>query len=302
MKMRWQKDWELISERIGSLVRMLQAYNGGLGVLGSFSAVRVAGNSNDLPETTGEIYRSADDAYMRLIKFREHEAALPQLARHRLSELVNDLFRRYPNARERDFKPTYDQTLAFVISLAAFSSEFSLLLADTEASQRSMVDRAFFHLQRSIVADELFAARWRSAFADGETACERLGAVHLLVFGIYAFKANSAGERTDLVLGESVIVPQVEGFADALILTEWKKVANPANIAEKAEQAFEQARLYSSGSLAGFELGSRRYLILVSEQRLLMPDERADGPVTYEYRNIAVSPDTPSRDSQNRSI
>jgi hypothetical protein len=292
--MRWQTEWRLISDRIDGLLKMLQVYNAGLGVLASFSDVRVKAASNDLPETTAEIYRHADDVYIRLIKFREHDSVLPQLARSRLSEVINDFFGRYPNARQRDFKPSYDQTLAFVISLGAFRSEFSLLLADTEAAQRSIVDRAFFHLQRCIVADDSIASRWQSAFSTGETACEKLGAVHLLSFGIYAFKAHSTGERTDLVLGNSVNPSEAERVADALVLTEWKKV-DASDLASKAEGAFNQACIYASGSLAGFELASRRYLIMVSQKRLSMPEERSDGAVTYEYRNVAVEPDPPSR-------
>jgi len=78
--------------------------------------------------------------------------------------------------------------LQFAIgALGSFRAEFTYLLADTEAVARSLTLRAFTHLQRSIVADETVAARWRSAFAESqaERACEKLGAVHLLllVFG-----------------------------------------------------------------------------------------------------------------------
>ena len=91
--MRWQKEWELISNRIVSIVEMSQFYSAGLVSRGLLA---------DMPDATGEIYRSADDVSRRLAKFREHNALLPQLAGSRLSEVVNDLLR-YPAARQRDY-------------------------------------------------------------------------------------------------------------------------------------------------------------------------------------------------------
>ncbi len=65
-------------------------------------------------------------------------------------------------------------------ALTEFRAEFEYLLADTEALARSLVDRAFIHLQRSLVVDPGLRGRWQKAFGAGEAACERLGAVHLL--------------------------------------------------------------------------------------------------------------------------
>jgi hypothetical protein len=288
---RWQREWELISNRIGGLMEMAQLYSSGIAIRRERYQ---QGIRPDLPEVTAEIYKSARVAYGRIIEFRnKYDSLLPRPAFYLIADVINALFARIP-INERDFEPTYDQTLAFVLSLAAFRSEFSLLLADTEAAARGLVDRAFLHLQRSLVADDSFAARWQRAFSRGETACEKLGAVHLLWFGIYAFKAASAGERTDLVLGDPVTTAEAERAADALVLTEWKKVSE-SDLKNKTEQAFNQARLYASGSLAGFELTSRRYLVMVSEKRLAMPTDRSDGAIVYEYRNIAVAPDPPSR-------
>jgi hypothetical protein len=157
------------------------------------------------------------------------------------------------------------------------------------------VDRAFLHLQRSIVADPSVRERWKHAFdEEGEVACERLGAAHLLLFGIYSFKANAEGERTDIILGERLSLSEVEKASEALVLTEWKMVSRD-NLEKTAEHAFQQARRYSAGSLAGFELASRRYLVMVSERSLPMPPPRIEDVVTYEYRNIAVDPRVPSR-------
>jgi hypothetical protein len=48
---------------------------------------------------------------------------------------------------------------------------------------------------------------------------EKLGAAHLLLHGIWAFKVSATGERTDLVPGEKLeITPQVEAASEALVL------------------------------------------------------------------------------------
>jgi hypothetical protein len=90
--------------------------------------------------------------------------------------------------------------------------------------------------------------------------CEKLGAAHLLLHGIWAFKVSATGERTDLVLGEKLeITPQVEAASEALVLTEWKCVRKPGELDHKINEAFSQAKIYSVGVLADFELASRRY-------------------------------------------
>jgi hypothetical protein len=151
------------------------------------------------------------------------------------------------------------------------------------------------HLQYSLIADEGIRTTWCKAFKAGETACERLGANHLLLHGIWAFKANAPGERTDLILGTRLeITPEVESVAEAMALTEWKLVRSPRELESKTQMALAQARLYGTGSLAGFEIATRRYLVIVSEDRLQMPANVLDGAVEYCYRNIAVDPQSPS--------
>jgi len=170
---------------------------------------------------------------------------------------------------------------------------------DAEAVGRSLVARAFAHLQRSIVADSVVQDRWKKAFDEGETACEKLGAVQFLLHGVWAFKASATGERTDLVFGEPLVVEnEVRTAADTLVLTEWKVVKDQRELTLKANQALEQARRYSGGILAGFELSSRRYLVIVSSDLLPMPALKQEGGVIYEYVNLAVSPSVPSKASK----
>jgi hypothetical protein len=102
------------------------------------------------------------------------------------------------------------------------------------------------------------SAKWKKAFNKGEVVCERLGSVHLLSHGIYVFKVDAIGARTDLVYNEpppdTLLVQAVEG----MVLTEWK-IANDAKDAiDAVRDARRQADLYGQGALAGLEWRSHR--------------------------------------------
>lgn len=181
--------------------------------------------------------------------------------------------------------------------VASAVEEISYLLVNTEASIVASVDRAFAHLQRSLVADDDIRAKWAKAFERGEVACERLGSVHLLLHGIWAFKVSAQGERTDLLLGDQLVVnDDVRRAAQGLILTEWKKLQDLTAAERLFETARAQADLYSQGCLAGFEAGKTRYIVVVSRQRCKppVPPQGLNG-IQYRYINIAVDPETPSR-------
>ncbi|HWM92851.1 MAG TPA: hypothetical protein VN493_18950 [Thermoanaerobaculia bacterium] len=186
------------------------------------------------------------------------------------------------------------------LAIASIRSVLDFHLADFELLARRLSERAFSHLRRSIVVDEEIKRKWQSAYEIGEVACERLGAVHLLAHGIWAFKVHSSGERTDLVMGDRLRdLTEVEGSAEALVLTEWKKVIGD-NAEVCAEEALKQAARYASGSLSGIELHTQRYLVLVSEGVIDIPSPHIDNGVTYKYVNIPVAPLPPSRAKAGR--
>ncbi|ADO71711.1 uncharacterized protein STAUR_3923 [Stigmatella aurantiaca DW4/3-1] len=181
--------------------------------------------------------------------------------------------------------------------LSGVRSQVTYFLSDKQTRARRMVDRAFTHLQRSLAADKaVFGARWLAAFQGprAEEACEKLGAVHLLQFGIWAFKAEAAGGKTDLILGERVNEEEAMRSADAMVLTEWKMVRAKDDPVTRAHEALEQAEKYTLETLAGFELSSYRYLVLVSEDYLAPIPPIPQGGRTYEVCNIAVTPSTPA--------
>lgn len=187
-------------------------------------------------------------------------------------------------------------TAALLAGLMALESEVSFHLHDFDASVRPSVERAFLHLQRSLVVDADMQKRWLGAFeTTGETGCEKLGGVHLLLHGIYAFKTSAEGERTDLVLGDQLSIDaMLRRSASALVLTEWKVAHSGTEAPSKFQQAQKQAQRYSVGILAGFELHHFRYLVLVSKDYMPIPDDVLADGVTYRHVNIAISPSSPS--------
>ena len=186
-----------------------------------------------------------------------------------------------------------------VAALVLVRSAIDLHLADFSAMARRTTERALIHLQRSIVVDPEMKRRWMDAFKhQREEACEGLGAVHLLMHGIWAFKVNAKGERTDLVLVEPIKdTSQVERTAEALVLTEWKKVKVPRDLESRADEARRQASRYSVGALGGIELASYSYIVLVSERRHAVEHlDRDENGRHYIHFNIAVDPQTPSNE------
>jgi len=134
-----------------------------------------------------------------------------------------------------------------------------------------------------------------NAFGEGETSCEQLGGVHLLLHGIWAFKVSAAGERTDLVLGTRLVVDRdVMASAHGLVLTEWKLVREGDCPEKKKGEAMHQARQYSQGSVAGFELESERYLVLVAKQEFTIPTDEIEGEKKYKVVPLVLDKSVPS--------
>jgi hypothetical protein len=197
-------------------------------------------------------------------------------------------------ATSQDMRQIYIRSA--LVTLASLEAEVTYLLSDHQSNIQSRTERAFEHLQRSIVVDGQLGDRWRRAWEAGEVECEKLGAVHLLSHGIWAFKVDSKGARTDLVYQEPMHDLQTASrSAEGLVLTEWKKLAIGANAERLFASARAQTRSYASGALAGTELTRVRYAVLVSSDSNSVPDDITEGDFTYRHINIAVSPRTPSR-------
>ncbi len=227
-----------------------------------------------------------------------HDAALPLTARQTLSRF-SELGQGILTDANLD---NSDLLLAAAAALSGFRAELQFQLADLSALILRTTERAFLHLQRQIVADRDYQRKWQGAFEEGEPACERLGSVHLLQHGIWAFKVSAEGGRTDLVFREPLKdLEAVADAADALVLTEWKVVNSASELASKIQEARIQAEMYAVGVLGGVELAGYRYLVMVSEEVLQMPEDEDRNGVRYRHRNIAVGPSTPSVMARRRA-
>lgn len=194
-----------------------------------------------------------------------------------------------------------ERVRAGVLILGAFETEITFLLVDEQEAIRLRSERAFQHLQRSIVADEDFQSKWVEAYKNGEIACERLGHIHLLLHGIWAFKAGANGGITDLVFQEPVRdLSDEKPYADGIVLTEWKKAKTPEEAASKFEEARYQARDYSQGIMGGAELTAYRYAVVVTEAQVPIPKDLHEDGFVWRHINIAVKPLSPSQVSRKK--
>ncbi|MBB3746995.1 hypothetical protein FHX10_006548 [Rhizobium sp. BK591] len=188
----------------------------------------------------------------------------------------------------------------WVLSIGLLEAEITYLLADFELWIRNKTDLAFKHLQRLISVDARLKADWAAAFGKREEACERLGATHLLWHGLWAFKVDSQGARTDLVTFEPIDDRIVGASGGALVLTEWKKIkeVNRRAIEQAFASAKGQALNYVSGALGAIELKSQIHLVAVTMDPIPkheMPEETVEQGKTIRYVNIVIDPPVPSR-------
>jgi hypothetical protein len=283
--MSWLTEWKAISAQIEGLLEASRFYIDSLRT--AKKDLYMVGNRELLPHMK-KIRAS-------LGKFREaHKESIPTDATESLTAMLDKIDTRFPNLKSAD---AYDHVHVMVTLLVSFRAEFEYHISDTSAVARRLSERAFTHLQRSIVVDSELRRKWNDAFEIGEPACEKLGAVHLLLHGIWAFKVNTAGERTDLVFNEPILVESssVERAAEALVLTEWKRVLSPIKTEAMASDARKQAARYTLGALGGVELVRYRFIVLVSKETLMLPEDILENGVIYRHINVAVDPKSPSK-------
>jgi len=285
--MSWLTDWRALDSRIQGLINA-----------GTFFFKAQGHSSEDAKSVKKKVLlKGAENIIGELAKFlSDYNSILPVNASQSLERFLND-----PDIKALDFTPSQDGMISANVqfaltSLSAFCSEFTYLLTDTQAIARRITERAFIHLQRTLMVDSEVQRKWKQAFEEHtEPTCEKLGAIHLLSHGIWAFKAAAIGGQTDLALNEPLpSLSMIESSADALVLTEWKLVKKEKELINKIKEAKKQTENYSKGVLGGIELANYRYLIMVSEKTMKMPDNLIDGIVTYRHINIAVNPAVPS--------
>lgn len=284
--MSYQEDWLAISCRIKSLIQA-----------GQFHLQSRLPRDIDTNGARAFLLKQSFDVYGELKSyFRRFERTTPTQVSNVLGRFINDYYSMFNPETEGDAGIKYNRLSASVTIFAALEGELTFLLSDRQENIRRRSELAFTHLQRLIIADPDVQQKWKNAFEKGETACEKLGAIHLLHHGIWAFKAHAEGARTDLIYGELMdSIEEVERTSNGLVLTEWKLAQKKSVGAAMFKCAREQASRYACGMLAGIELSNYRFAVVVSEQSInAPPDIQLDG-VIYRHVNIAVNPLTPSK-------
>jgi hypothetical protein len=276
---RWQSEWQSIDARIVGLRTTLSMMVSVSGMNGFNYEGMILALVRPIVVEVARSLRLFRDAYFSVLP----SVAIPPLIRGLEKSPMTGI----------DL-PSWQSVIVATVELVGLQAEVSAALVDPEAIGRQRAERAFEHLSRSIVVDDEYRERWTIAFSRGEVACERLGAVHLLLHGIWAFKSDSIGERTDLVLQERLAITRTVDSSEALVLTEWKLARESDEVPFKAEESQRQAAIYSGSSLAATELATIRYVVLVTRRRAVMPADVTDGRKAYRFVNLAVSPDTPS--------
>ncbi len=187
-----------------------------------------------------------------------------------------------------------------VLPLFSLKIQIDYLLKDLEYSIRTTTELAFEHLRRTIIVDENVRNKWQAA--ENEVACEKMGALHLLSHGIWAFKIDTAKARTDLIYQEPLdkYNETISRSSIGLILTEWKKVKKSNQIENKASEARNQLTKYAYGALSGIELKRTRYVILVTEKDERPPEDHLEHGILYRHIIIPVSPEVPSKSARKK--
>jgi hypothetical protein len=271
--MSFLEAWQLLSVRIR-----------GLNEAGKLDAIL----RPNAPHTgsTDYLFKQCQEIFGEPANFkRAFSDTLPQAA----ANVLEDAARLHPPSES-----SRGVTGNALVHLQAIESALTFSLSGVEERVLSLTERALQHLQRSLIVDDVLRGKWLKAFEGGETKIEGLGAVHLLGHGIYAFKVDAKGARTDLITLDS-LPADVSRYASGIVLTEWKLAKSPAEAPKKFEEARQQAALYASGPLASIELRGTRYAIVVTEGWVEFPPYTEAGEVRYRNFNIALTPESPSR-------
>jgi len=214
----WLSEWRAICARIS-----------GLHKAAAFTAEMLPDHKRDYASGTaialiGHANRIGESLMSFLDQFGP---ALPDQARNSLKHFCLNR-QKGKFFADTTARPPATELLPSIALLLSFQAAFEYLVSDSEYLTKTLVGRAFVHLRSSIAADRKVRQSWIEAFNRGEPACERLGASHLLLHGVWSFKASAEHARTDLVLSDPrTDWDEPRRAAQGLVLTEWKRVAAP---------------------------------------------------------------------------
>lgn len=291
-------EWNILSKRILGFLKVIEfSYN-------SFNK-NPDGNST----ANQRIINNGKSIFESLTTFQEnYENTLPKN--------VNDEIRCFLEQEGSYFKGEdlsatlkNERVAMFAIIFSLLESKISYYMKNNQVYIHKAVEIAFSHLQRMLEVDKEMQEKWSSA--KGEINFEMFGALHLLSHKIYAFKADSKTQKTDLIfqsLDERTKheeeIQRLKDSVEGLVLTEWKVVNSQNELENQINIAKNQASIYSTESLSSLELASCRYLIMVSEKHLVIPkrfQEFTENAILYRVVNIVYRPNSPSKRAKNGS-
>lgn len=219
----WLEQWASISARIAGLLNA-----------GNLMALTMTGSNHFDVFGIGPkwIVPALGTLINELRSFAEqHSPALPKAARDALQKFLLSVV---DGSGSDSTGP-----IQAIVPFAIFRTEFEYIIQDVEVEKRTLTELAFEHLSRLLAVDDEVRLKWLKAFNEHETQCEKLGAIHLLSHGIWAFKVSTSGSATDIVfpdpIGSQAIT--VRRTARALVLTEWKLVKAQNEVERKAVEA-----------------------------------------------------------------
>jgi hypothetical protein len=264
LRMRTHDSWQPLSARIQGLTNA-----------GQFAANLFghSGDSSRVIEAFAEHAKSILSDLLAFAKSLEKGESLKNAdgyAREAIDRVSKEV---YPLLNDKsnttDMRRVHVRTSLVILS--ALEGEITYILRNGQEGIRSLTERAFEHLNRTIVVDIDFRAKWKAAYDHHETKCEALGGVHLLSHGIWAFKASGPSAATDLVYQEPPNdIGRIKRSSDGLVLTEWKRLKKNDDPAKLFESARKQAELYAGGLLGGMELRKYRYAVLVTQNAVTL--------------------------------
>lgn len=162
MQQSWRSQWAVLSRRMDGLVA------------GSRFLIEINSGPRPINAVEGVGKQFLVPAAKRLFSDLE---AFASVHASQLGGATCD-FLKESFERIRSMAGNFDElsrTISGLTGMIALRAEFEGMMADSDFPRRALVERAFMHLQRSIVADSECQRRWQLAYEDGEPACERSG-------------------------------------------------------------------------------------------------------------------------------
>lgn len=288
--------WKNISIRINALLSASNTL---------FNALKIENTDNN---ANSHLYKEFVKVYEEIQKFISNfKESLPEHIANTLNNFIKYNHEKFEfNLSPSMRKANLNEVKPIIILLASLEAEVSFFINDTQAHIIKSVEVAFAHLQRLLIVDKTYQAKWQEC--RNEPEFEKLGGVHLLLHKIWAFKVDGGNERTDLALSTPIQESDpLLNSVDGLVLTEWKKhdlKKHKNDYSALITEAKKQALLYTFGSLYALELSNYCYLVIVSEKSLNIPLEActfSENNIKFRVINIAYNPNIPSVESKKQT-